>query len=119
MKKKDVMINGLLHHYFRFGVIGNVNVLICRIFGHRVNNNPAHSSCERCGLAYQEIYYKKGEGYFIESGIIDKSLFDKDGNYKYSTEINGKEYPLEKPVFELLRDTSIERDDLKGTHKQY
>ncbi len=47
----------LKHHRFRFGLIGNLKVLLCRIFGHRVNNDPAGFTCQRCRLAYEEIYY--------------------------------------------------------------
>lgn len=33
------------------------NRLICKIFGHRLNEKPQHKWCERCGLAYSEAYY--------------------------------------------------------------
>jgi len=116
LKNTNVAV-GLLYHRFRFGLIGNLKVLTCRIFGHRLNNNPAYHWCERCGMVYEEIYHNIGDGYFMESGIIDKNLYDVDGNYKYSTEINGEEYPLRKPVFDLLLATSKERDELKGVDK--
>ena len=45
------------HHKFRFGIKGNIKVLFCRIFGHKLNNNPQNLWCERCGLAYEEIYH--------------------------------------------------------------
>lgn len=47
------------HHKFRFGIIGNIKVLICRIFGHRLNDNQHYEWCQRCGLAYSEIYHKQ------------------------------------------------------------
>lgn len=47
----------LKHHAFRFGLIGNLKVLLCRIFGHRVSDDPAGFTCQRCRLAYEEIYY--------------------------------------------------------------
>lgn len=46
----------LRHHRFRFGFLGNLKVLICRIFGHRINNDKNYHSCQRCRLAYEEIY---------------------------------------------------------------
>jgi hypothetical protein len=46
----------LKHHKFRFGLIGNLKVLLCRIFGHRVSEDPIGFACERCNLAYEEIY---------------------------------------------------------------
>ncbi len=119
MKQKSKLVNtrvdiGLMHHRFRFGIMKNLKVLTCRIFGHRINNKPSQHWCERCGLAYEEIYTNIGHGYFKESGIIDKSLFKLDGSYKFSVEIENKEYPLKKPVYDLLMATSKERDNLKG-----
>lgn len=49
-------INKLLHHSFRFGLKGNLRVLLCRIVGHRLNNKKDHGWCGRCRLAYEEIY---------------------------------------------------------------
>lgn len=46
----------LKHHRFRFGLIGNLKVLLCRIFGHRVSDDPTGFTCQRCRLAYEEIY---------------------------------------------------------------
>lgn len=46
----------LKHHRFRFGLIGNLKVLLCRIFGHRVSDDPTGFACQRCRLAYEEIY---------------------------------------------------------------
>ena len=109
-KEKEVK---LIHHRFRFGIVGNLKVVNCRMFGHKINNNPAHPWCERCGMVYEEIYQNIGEGYFLESGIIDKTLFDEKGHYKHSTTIDGEEYPLRKPVFDLLMKISVERDILK------
>lgn len=45
------------YHKFRFGFIGNIMVLLCRLFGHRLNENPSYHWCERCKLDYSEIYY--------------------------------------------------------------
>ncbi len=47
----------MVHHRFRFGLKGNFKVLLCRFFGHRINNKPNHHWCERCGLAYEECYH--------------------------------------------------------------
>lgn len=30
--------------------------IICRLFGHRINDDHKDLSCGRCGLAYEEIY---------------------------------------------------------------
>lgn len=57
-----------LWQWRRFGLIGNIKIIICRIVGHRLNENPAHGWCERCGLAYEECY--RPLDYFIESGIV-------------------------------------------------
>lgn len=35
--------------------------LTCKLFGHRINENPDYHWCERCGLAYSEIYFKWDE----------------------------------------------------------
>ena len=34
----------------------NIKRAVCKIFGHRVNADPTHFWCGRCGLAYEEIY---------------------------------------------------------------
>lgn len=47
------------YHKLRFGLKKNLKVLICRIFGHRLNENPENHWCERCGLAYEECYFPK------------------------------------------------------------
>lgn len=33
------------------------NAIMCRLVGHRLNNEPRHSWCGRCGLAYEEVYH--------------------------------------------------------------
>jgi hypothetical protein len=45
------------YHKFRFGLKKNIKVLICRIFGHRINDEPGNEWCQRCGLAYEECYH--------------------------------------------------------------
>lgn len=57
--KKDVYRKGLLHHKYRFGLIGNIKVWFCRTFGHELNKNVEHKWCERCGMFYGEIYHKQ------------------------------------------------------------
>jgi hypothetical protein len=62
----------MIYHRFRFGWFpwkkrNNFKVLLCKIFGHRLNENPSHPWCERCGLAYEECYYPRD--YYTESGI--------------------------------------------------
>jgi len=56
----------------RFGINQLFRVVICRLLGHRVSDDPEYNTCARCGLAYEEIYHKIGEGWFIESGIVSK-----------------------------------------------
>ena len=56
---KEKKYNKMKYHKFRFRFKKNIKVLICRIFGHRINNNPEFEWCERCGLAYEECYYPK------------------------------------------------------------
>lgn len=68
------------YHRFRFGIRGNLKVLLCKVFGHRINENPAHPWCERCGLAYTECYHPVD--YLTESGRIDMKRYDAKGNLK-------------------------------------
>lgn len=49
----------MIYHDYRFGFVGNIKVLLCKIFSHRLNENPAHVWCGRCGLAYEECYRPK------------------------------------------------------------
>ena len=89
------------HHKFRFGIRGNFRVLICRIFGHKLNSNYEHHWCERCGLAYEEIYHPKNYRDTIKSN--------------YSIEILGDNGDVEEisipfTLFQLIRMTSEERD---------
>jgi hypothetical protein len=49
------------HHKFdlhRFGIIGNLKILLCKLVGHRLNEIEDHSWCGRCGYCYEDIYYK-------------------------------------------------------------
>ena len=56
------------YHKLRFGFLGNLKVLTCRIFGHRLNNSPELLSCGRCGLLYEECYYP--ENYYVKAGFV-------------------------------------------------
>ncbi len=47
----------MIYHKFRFGLICNFKVLLCRLFGHRINNDPSVHACQRCHLVYSECYY--------------------------------------------------------------
>ena len=47
----------MTYHKYRFGLRENIKVFLCRTFGHRLNENPAHHWCERCKLYYGECYY--------------------------------------------------------------
>ena len=48
--------------------IRNIDTLVCRLFGHKLNNNPSNNWCGRCSLSYEEIYHPKN--YYVESGIV-------------------------------------------------
>ena len=76
------MENVMIYHNYKFGLRGNVSVFLCKLFGHRLNEDPKYAWCERCGLCYEECYYPKN--YAEESGIIDVKRFDEHGNYKCS-----------------------------------
>ena len=99
----SIYIDNLLHHRFRFGIKGNFKVLRCRIFGHRVSNDPSLHCCERCGLAYEEIYHRIKQGWYWESGILDKDKFKENGQYKNSIFIDEKEFFLYKPVYDYIK----------------
>ena len=58
----------MIYHRYRFGIKGNFKVLLCRIFGHRLNENPAFHWCERCGLYYGECYHP--ENWVVETGLV-------------------------------------------------
>ncbi len=60
-KHKSIYIKGLLYHRYRFSFYKNIKVFICRIFGHELNNTEKHHWCNRCGLAYEEIYHKQNQ----------------------------------------------------------
>lgn len=34
-----------------------LKIITCKIFGHRINENPNSKWCERCGLGFDEIYH--------------------------------------------------------------
>ena len=63
-KIKKIDSPKLLHHRFKFGLIGNVKVLMCRILGHRLNDNIEDEWCNRCKLAYEEIYPNYWNNYY-------------------------------------------------------
>ena len=56
------------YHKYRFGLKSNIKNFICRIFGHRLNENPKFHWCGRCGLAYEECYYP--DDFWVDSGIV-------------------------------------------------
>jgi len=102
--QKRIYRKGLLHHRYKFKLKQNIKVWFCRTFGHRIDNSPSSGSCERCGLCYEEIYHNIGDGYFMESGIMDKSLYNKKGGYKYCINIDGEAYPLNKKVYYYVKE---------------
>lgn len=59
------------YHKLRFGIKGNIKVILCRIFGHRINNDPRYHWCERFGLAYEECY-EHGLNYWSLCGVVKK-----------------------------------------------
>lgn len=58
------------YHKFRFGLWKNLKVLLCKIVGHRINDDPSNHWCERCGLAYSECYFPIP--YWSESKITSR-----------------------------------------------
>jgi len=44
----------------------------------------------------------------MESGVIDKAMYDENGNYKRAIEIEGEDYPLRQVVFEYLIETGTD-----------
>ena len=65
--------NNLLYHRYKFSFWKNIKVWFCRRFGHQISNDPSSHCCQRCGLAYEEIYHKVGGGWYYESGILTKT----------------------------------------------
>ena len=66
------------YHKYRFGLIRNFKVFLCKTFGHRLNEDPSHHWCGRCGLCYEECYFP--DDYYIESGIV-KVPENETGDY--------------------------------------
>jgi hypothetical protein len=74
-EKKLVYRRGLLHHRYRFGLLRNLKVFICRTFGHQMNDNMEHEWCQRCGLCSTEIYLKQWQELFEkERQDINKAM---------------------------------------------
>lgn len=74
------------HHKFRFEINGNFKVLMCRIFGHRLNDNVNHHWCNRCGLAYEKIYHPYSYRENIESRYIVDITGDNGERLKHRVE---------------------------------
>lgn len=74
----------MVYHRFRLSYFGlkNIKNLLCRIFGHRLNENPAHHWCERCGLEYGECY--KPLDYWTASGISQTEEADKKSSIHFA-----------------------------------
>jgi len=49
---------------------------LCRLFGHRVNQNGRYPWCGRCGLAYEEFY---GLGFYDHFTVIPDCEGEIDG----------------------------------------
>jgi hypothetical protein len=82
----------MIYHRFRFGWRQNLNVLICRIFGHKLNEDSSNSSCGRCGLAYEECYYPRD--FYIEAGIIKFEKKDEEEKLKYKKREFEREFKI-------------------------
>ena len=70
------------YHNYRFGFKGNIKVLVCKLLGHRLNDDASSAWCGRCNLAYSECYYP--QNYAEASGIIDVNRYDESGCLKCS-----------------------------------
>ncbi len=64
---------------------------LCKILGHRINENPAHHWCERCKLAYEECYYPKD--YYKESGITKPEIDYKEIDNIEFADVDYADYP--------------------------
>ena len=98
----------LNYHKLRFGWKQNINVLKCRIFGHRINENPAHHWCERCGLSYEDIYSPKN--YYHEAGIAELTGAD----LKIYKDIVSK-----SPKFNQPKEARKDTDEIDGVKSSY
>ena len=97
---KQVYRKGLLHHNYRFGIIQNIKVWFCRTLGHEINSNKDNEWCERCGMAYLEIYNK-------QKAIEDKLFAQFDlGLDTFDYEVSKKAY---NELLEILPKNSVQR----------
>lgn len=83
----------MIYHRFRFGFRKNLKVLLCRMVGHRLNEDPKLLSCERCGLAYEEAYYPLD--YYVGCGLVkvDKQKDPIYANIQRIKEVEFKRNP--------------------------
>jgi hypothetical protein len=65
--------DGLLYHRYRFNFYTNIKVFVCRLFGHRINKKEDHEWCNRCGLAYEEIYHKQRANALDKAELIERA----------------------------------------------
>ncbi len=74
----------MVYHRFRLSYFGikNINNIVCKLFGHRLNENPAHHWCERCGLEYGECY--KPLDYWTATGIIKTEEAEKQAAIRFA-----------------------------------
>jgi len=71
--------------------IRSFKTFLCRVLGHRINNNPANHWCERCKLAYEEAYHP--ENYWEKSGIVKPEIdFTKIDNIEFA-DVDHSDYP--------------------------
>lgn len=74
-EKASVYRRGLLHHHYRFGLLKNLKVFICRTLGHQMNDNMEYMWCQRCGMCSTEIYHKQWQELFEkERQDINKAM---------------------------------------------
>ena len=85
----------MIYHKYRFGLLKNIKVFICKKFGHRINENPAYHWCERCGLAYEECYYPLD--YFVQSGLV--KVDEKEmAEYLVEQEMKEQKFKNKNPI---------------------
>jgi hypothetical protein len=53
-------------NFKRFGLVGNIKIGMCKVFGHQIGNQPTTLWCQRCGLAYEEIYFTPNQKNYYE-----------------------------------------------------
>lgn len=93
-----------------------------RIYGVHITPEPHTKDDVPDGYFFSKdttIDFIKKEGYkHVEDDYYEKEGWSADIsesfiNSEFKVEINGTTFPIQKEVFELLKETSIERDNYK------